>query len=287
MRRGREGTLAAIELYQQVVAGDPEFAPAWAGLANAEANLARHWIQFSAPDRMQAAAQKAIQLDENLAEAQSARANVFVLQQNWSLAEQAFLRAIELNPSATESYRNVRPPLARAAGPLGRCAERAQPRLVDQPTPYVRRVLAVIQVDSGDYDSAIQNARWVIARDPTLPVTYSHLARALYLSGQEQKALTVYENDVNEDDWGYRGYLYARLGRRDEAEALAANNPKAPLRQMAVYAGLGDRDRAFEAFARAVQLNFLRAAAEVRRPEMAIIRHDPRVLRSWELGLPE
>ena len=76
-----------------------------AGLANAEANLARHWIQFSAPDRMQAAAQKAIQLDGNLAEAQSARANVFVLQQNWSLAEQAFLRAIQLDPSATESYR--------------------------------------------------------------------------------------------------------------------------------------------------------------------------------------
>ena len=154
-----------------------------------------------------------------------------------------------------------------------------------EPTPHVRRLLAVIQDDSGDYESAIQTARWVIARDPTLPFTYSHLARALYLSGQEREALKVYQNDVDENDWGYRGYLYARLGRRDEAEALAANNPQAALRQMAVYAGLGDRERAFEAFARAVQNNFLRAAAEVRRPEMAIIRHDPRVLKilrgSW------
>ena len=43
-----------------------------------------------------------------------------------------------------------------------------------EPTPYVRLALAVIQMDSGDYDSAIQNARWVIARDPTLSFTYSH-----------------------------------------------------------------------------------------------------------------
>jgi tetratricopeptide (TPR) repeat protein len=157
-----------------------------------------------------------------------------------------------------------------------------------EPTPYVRRAIEVVQVDSGDYDSAIQSARWVIDRDPTLAFTHSHLARALYLSGQEREALKVYQNDVNEEDWGYRGYLYTRLGRRDEAEALAANNPQAPLRQMAVYAGLGDRERAIDAFARAVQRNFLRAAAEVRRPEMAIIRHDPRVLAILRgLGLPE
>ncbi len=168
-----------------------------------------------------------------------------------------------------------------------RCACSTAPGRSSRPRTSAA-ALAVIQVDSGDYDSAIQSARWVIDRDPTLPFTYSHLARALYLSGQEQEALKVYQNDVDEDDWGYRGYLYARLERRDEAEALAANNPKAPLRQMAVYAGLGDRERAFQAFARAVKLNFLRAAVEVRRPEMAIIRRDPRVLKILrELGLPE
>jgi tetratricopeptide (TPR) repeat protein len=237
---------------------------------------------------MQAAAQKAIQLDENLAEAQSARANVFVLQQNWALAEKAFLRAIELNPSATESHRMYVHHLLVPQGRLGDALSVLNRAWSIEPTPYVRFALAVIQVDSGDYDSAIRNARWVIARDPTLSFTYSHLARALYLSGQEQEALKVYQNDVDANDWGYRGYLYTRLGRRDEAEALAANNPEAPLREMAVYAGLGDRERAFEAFARAVKRNFLRAAGEVRRPEMAIIRHDPRVLKILrELGLPE
>ena len=54
--------------------------------------------------------------------------------------------------------------------------------------------------------------------------------------------MKVYENDVNENDWGYRGYLYARLGRRDEAEALAADNPEAPsadrgVRQLAIGSG--------------------------------------------------
>jgi hypothetical protein len=99
--------------------------------------------------------------------------------------------------------------------------------------------------------------------------------------------LTAFQN-VGEGNWGYLGYLYARIGRRDEAEALAAKNPQAPIRQMEVYAGLGDRERAFQAFAHAVQLNFLRAAAHVRRPEMAIIRHDPRVIAILKgLGLSE
>jgi hypothetical protein len=74
----------------------------------------------------------------------------------------------------------------------------------------------------------------------------------------------------------YLGYLYAVTGRRDEAEALVAEHPKAPIRQMLIYAGLGDKERAFEALERLVGRNPWRAATWMHRPEVAIIRDDPR-----------
>ena len=81
----------------------------------------------------------------------------------------------------------------------------------------------------------------------------------------------------SEGDWGYVGYLYAVTGRRDEAEAVAARHPESAARQMLVYGGLGDKDRAFEALERTAAVHWWRAATWMVRPEMAILRDDPRV----------
>ncbi len=88
--------------------------------------------------------------------------------------------------------------------------------------------------------------------------------------------------------FGYLGYLLAVSGRREEARALAANNPDAVSRNMLIYAGLGDKDRAFETLSRTAEINWWRAATWLHRPEMALLRNDPRMpaLRK-KLGLPE
>ena len=243
---------------------------AWAGLANALASEARLRVPLPAPDRIEAAARTAIQLAGSLAKAPAARANGPVLQRNWSQAEEAFRRAIDLNPSATDGYLMYVFHLLEPQGRFVEALGRARARLVIEPTTSVRRLLALIQVYSGDYEGAIQSARWVINRDPTLPFTEAHLARALYLSGRNHEALTAFQN-VEET-----GVIAATSTPGSDAATrprpLPPGTAQAPLRQMAVYAGLRDRERAFQAFAQAVQLNFLRAAAEVRRPEIAIIR---------------
>ncbi len=286
-RRDIESTLAAAELYEQVVAGDPAFAPAWAGLAIALSIASRRAPVLDSNPRIEEAALKAMELDPNFERSQVARAIVFGRERRWDLAEKAFQHAIELNPSETETWDSY---LESVLWPQGRFddAQRVLTKALSiDPSVYVHRALALNQTYLGHFEAAIAHARWVIGREPTLPFIHTWLARALYLSGQEEEALTVLQNANEEQDWGALGYLYARLGRRDEAEALAAKNPQAPGRQMYVYAGLGDRERAFDAFARAVRINFLRAAIHVRRPEMAIIRHDPRVLAILrKLGLP-
>jgi hypothetical protein len=57
---------------------------------------------------------------------------------------------------------------------------------------------------------------------------------------------------------------------------------------MLIYAGLGDKDRAFEALSRTAEINWWRAATWMRRPEMALLRGDPRIVAlKKELRLPE
>jgi len=88
---------------------------------------------------------------------------------------------------------------------------------------------------------------------------------------------------------GYLGYAYARAGRRTDAEKLAAAMPPInPLNVAVIFAGLGDKDRCFEALDRATAAGPYRIAWVLAFPEFAVLRGDPRVkvLRKT-IGLPE
>ena len=68
----------------------------------------------------------------------------------------------------------------------------------------------------------------------------------------------------------------------------AAHYPEAPSRTMLIYAGLGDKDRTYEGLLRTAEINWWRAATWLHRPELALLRGDPRMpaLKKM-LGLPE
>ena len=143
--------------------------------------------------RIEEAALKAMELDPNFERSQVARAIVFGRQRSWDLAEKAFQDAIELNPSETETYLRT---LESVLLPQGRFddAQRVLTKALSiDPSPYVRRGLALVQADLGHYEAAIAHARWVIDRDPTLPWIHTWLARALYLSGQLEASLEVFQ----------------------------------------------------------------------------------------------
>jgi predicted Zn-dependent protease len=156
-------------------------------------------------------------------------------------------------------------------------------RTADPMSLDVRRILALVQVESERYEEAIENSRWVLARDPQFPYAHLWLGRALVLSGRPEEGIPVLQ-----DNWRYAGYAYGIVGRRAEASALAAAHPEDPAGQMMVYAGLGDRDRTFEALARASKIHWWRAATWMVRPELKFLRQDPRyrALRK-QMGLPE
>ncbi len=292
-RRGRASAEAAIQ-FEEITAARPDHAPSWAGLASALAEVLRNAsLEGGLPSdhdlgRVREAANRAIVLDPMLPEAYAALGFVYTYDRNWPQAEAAFGRALELNPSRTITHTDFVLSTLIPLGKLDKALQHlADAQEVDRLSLDVRRVIGIVQLNSGRYAEAIESFTWVLKRDPQFQFAENHLGLALAVSGRPEEALKIFQKPSQARNWGLLGYVYGVLGRRADAEELLAKSPNLPGRQMQVYAGLGDKDRAFEALERVSDLNWWQAAFLMLRPEMALLRGDPRLndLRR-KLGLP-
>jgi TolB-like protein/DNA-binding winged helix-turn-helix (wHTH) protein/lipopolysaccharide biosynthesis regulator YciM len=286
----------AVELFQQVLQRDPAFAPAYAGIASAYAQATYLYPNpgsdlATSPSEadavMRPAALKALELDPLLADAHAAMGNLHAFDGQWSAAEASFRRALELNPSLTTTYTDFVLSTLFPGGKLDEAMRQLEAALRRDPLSLdIRRVLANIQISAGLYDRARENCDRVLAVDPTFPFVDMFRARALLHQGRVSEAVAWFEGQDARTD-GYKGYAYAISGRRVEAEALAAANREYPQRQVLIYSGLGDTDRAFEALDKLASANPRRTGAYLTLPELARLRSHPRMAAvRARLGLP-
>src|SRR5688572_357866 len=229
----------AVELFEQVTRHNSSFAPALAALATTlEGNLSTAGWPRHDP-KAAAAAHAAYDADPHLAEANRAMGLLSARACDWSRADAYFSEAIDLDPAATAAPADY---VLSTLLPLGRIADAIavlRRALIAEPTSIdLKRALAYVQLQNEDYPGALDTSRWVVEHDPHLEAAYQSYGRARYLSGQFAEALEWFS--TAEEHWGHRGYVFARLGRQDEARALANNHPGEPARQMLVYAGLND-----------------------------------------------
>jgi TolB-like protein/DNA-binding winged helix-turn-helix (wHTH) protein/Tfp pilus assembly protein PilF len=281
-----------LDLFEEAVAKDPSFAPAYAGLAAA---YALHSILFPvehAPDelaKMRAAAEKAIQLDPLLAEAHEALGAVFARDGQWEQAEKSFRHAIELDPNRSSAHIDYSEWLLEV---LGRNDEALQQSRVaeklDPLSPEVHRSLAWALILAGRYEEA---AEYSLKLPADYPTKWMILARARLGQGRTSEAIQILVNDQNlvrnPQERGFLGYAYARSGRREEAEKMASAAQHAN-EQALIFAGLGDKERTLEALERIGALGPQRVGAYLYFPQFEFLRGDPRVkaLRK-KVGLPE
>ncbi|MGH9661676.1 MAG: tetratricopeptide repeat protein, partial [Bryobacteraceae bacterium] len=293
-RRGQGGDGRGIRSFQEAIAKDPSFAPAYAGLAATHATRSGYDQTDRADEmsKMRAAAEKAIQLDPLLAEAHDALGMGYSRDAQWERSETSFRRAIELDPGRSESRGHfalfLLLPLGRIEEALDqlRIAEKADPL-----SPQVHYDLAYVLLSAGRYDEAASQCE---KQPPDHPGKRESLGRARLGQGRIGEAIQIFEAATNPSDqpllpvWGYLGHAYARAGRREEAEKLAAAAPSRPFNQALTYAGLGDKDRTLEALDRMTTLGPFRIGRALTFPEFALIRGDPRVkaLRK-KVGLPQ
>jgi tetratricopeptide (TPR) repeat protein len=140
--------------------------------------------------------------------------------------------------------------------------------------PWEPRASALLY--AGRYDETIENCRRGLALDPENAIVKQLHARALLQQGRVAEAIAILEQ-TGDQSKGQLGYAYAITGRRAEAEAAAAESANFPRRRAWIYAGLGDKDRVFEALEEMAARKDPGARLYLVFPEMALLRDDPRL----------
>jgi len=290
---GRAHLLEGINLFEQVIANDSAFAPAYAGLATTYGQLSRTPRSFSpeeAYSKMRAAAEKALQLDPLLAEAHASMGLVYARDQNWQDSERSFRRSIELNASLSESRRDF---AMWVLLPLGRMEEAVRESRkaveLDPLSAQAQNSLDNVLVSAGRYDEVIENCRRALLANPNDNIAEQLYARALMQKGRLNEATAIFEKQeqAGTSSPGFLGYAYAMAGRRADAEKVGAKYPAWPWVQVFVYAGLNDKDRAFQALEEMAATHDPRVGNYLTYPELALLRGDHRLTEFRQrLGMP-
>jgi TolB-like protein/Flp pilus assembly protein TadD len=288
LEQGIMGIDKSVGPFEEVIAKDPSFAPAYARLAWAYAWRSGRPMFDAAEEmtKMRLAAEKALQLDPLSAEAYEALGILYSRQAQWDRAEKSFRRAIELDPNRALTRDHFAMYLLL---PLGRIDEAVQQgRLAENSDPLASHVHFLISyslISAHRFDEAAAHCAKVL---PSEKVLGPCLGRIRLGQGRIEEAIQFFTAHPDPTDPGaFLGHALGRAGRHDEAEKLAAATTNA-FTQALIFAGLGDKERTFEALDRMTALGPVRLGRNLNFPEFDLIRGDPRVkaLRK-KAGLPE
>jgi len=258
-KRNDDGMAKAFADFQQAINLDPNYALAYVGLADC--------YLFGYPPTMppkvlrangKAMAKKALELDPNLGEAH-ATLGLFAqnLDRNWDQAETEYKRAIELNPNYPTAHHWYGEFLTLPGRFDESLAEMKIARELDPVSLIILKDSGEVYYAARKYDQAIEYFRKVLEMDPSF-IPARRLLAMTYLQqrdfpGAIRELQTAIGQEAAPDTLAELGYVYALSGRKPEAERILRGlRHKSKLRYTSprdyalIYAGLGDKDKAFE-----------------------------------------
>jgi TolB-like protein/Flp pilus assembly protein TadD len=282
-KRNPDGLKTAIKYFEQAIEKDSRYALAWAGIADAYSLLGEYGNipRRDLYPKAEAAAKKALALDDRLAEVHTSLASLLMLNKwDWEDSEKEFKLAIELNPNYATAHHWYSQwllcmgRLDEAFKTISRAAE------LDPISQAILKDKALVLYYSRQYDRAIEMARKTIELDPH----YAGAHRILSLSYQGK---TMFDEAITENErWGALtknqlettvalAQLYAVAGKTDDARRIVADVETNKLlsdnvyRGLAlVYAALGENDTAFK---------WLEKSYENREESLLNLKVDPKV----------
>lgn len=302
-KRTPDGLTKAVEYFEQAIQLDPAWPLGYAGLADAYALLPAYAPvrPDEAMPKAKAAAVKALQLDDSLAEAHTTLGSIAIYNDwDWTAVESEYKRAIALSPNyatAHQWYAEYLQYMGRHDPALN---EMTKAHELDPLSLVIGTEVGWVHYCSGDLAEAESQYRKTLELNPDFAFAHRELAKTLLLQGRPDDALTAAREAArlahnNPMFATVLGYVCARTGRPDEARsildeltALSKESYVAPSHPALVHAGLDDRDRMFEWFTRACQERDVLLPLTLVDPLLAPMRTDPRftdLLR--RVGLPE
>jgi len=257
-KRTEDGIKKAIEQFEQAIDRDPNYALGYVGLADSYVLLEEYGDPASKTlSKARAAADRALQLDNSLAEAHASSALIYRKLWRWSEAEEEFKRAISLNPNYATAriwfsiyFRNK-----RQFDDALREIKRAQE--LDPLSPIISANLAYVYILKDDLNSAVEQCKRMIELDPSFRLTHELLGIAYLKQHRYEEATAELQKVVELSKRATRylsslGYCYAVTGRRAESLAIVKELEEKYVKHEAdgqsiagVYAGLNDEDQAF------------------------------------------
>ena len=259
-KRTLDGMQQSIDLFQQAIAKDPQYALAHAGLADAYALLSDYNVlpAREVMPRVKNAATQALQLDDSLGEAHASLGWAKLTHDwAWPDAEREFQRAIQSNPNyatAHEWYGEYLILVGRGEEGLA-AVQKAQ--TLEPASLVINRVLGTALYHLGRYDQAADQARKTLSMDATFVGAHVLLGRALLQKGSNAEAAAEFQkaldlSEGNSSELAALGYAYAASGRRAEAVKIlgelkerASQTYVQPIWIAVIHAALGDKDQAF------------------------------------------
>jgi tetratricopeptide (TPR) repeat protein len=290
-KRTDESLKQSVNYFNQAIEEDPSFALAYVGLADAYIVMpffSSATAQDSFP-KARAAARRALEIDETLAEAHTALAAVLV-DFDWNLEEsnKEFERAIELNPNYANAHHWYARENLILMGQFDRAVtqmRRAQE--LDPLSLIINANLGKTYFNARRYDEAIRQLISTIEIDPNFFVAHHYLGSAYAMKGNYAEAFAEYQKAraLNNDPHvlALLGRLYGVTGQKDEAvKTLAELKSIAKQRYVADYslalvcAGMGDKDQAFELLEKSYRDHTVDMLTMTYDPLIDSLRSDPR-----------
>jgi eukaryotic-like serine/threonine-protein kinase len=290
-KRTREGEFKGLEFFQKAVELDPGYAAAYAGMADSYLVLAHHGrlSPLEAMPRAKAAAVRAIELDDSVAEGHNSLALVN-LSYDWDYpsAEAGFQKAIALNPNYATAHHWFAHYLAVMHRNADAMKEIRRARELDPFSISINSFLVLTFYYDHQYDQALEGAKKMAEAEPAFAAgaedlqgnalaakgiygeAVAHWTKSMVLSGKAEEAAKLQQAYAT---GGYRGYLEKQL---QELKASSQQGYLDPLEFAELYTRLNDRNAAFDWLERAYKersswLNFVNTD-----PTYDPLRSDPR-----------
>jgi serine/threonine protein kinase/tetratricopeptide (TPR) repeat protein len=286
--RTPQGLKKSIDLFQQAIAADPNYALAYAGLGDTYNVIPSYGAGITsrqAGSLAEEATRKALELDNSLPEAHLARAGTLTFALNWKDAEEEFRRAIELNPNSAAAHYLYAFSLLVPEKRFDQALEEFRLALsLDPLSPIMNTNYATTLMDAHRYPEALAQFQKTLERDPNFGPAHHKLAQLYAVTGdfasavKELQKFAPIPGSWSGDAKGYRDLAQAAFSARADALTWVA----------LACAVTGERNKALDYLEKALSNQEIEVVLCIRYPTLDPIRSDPRYAGAMRrLGLPE